>query len=383
MKILHVTLSFARGGRREAILNLARGLHDLGVESHLCCINDFDGETADIDASFAGSIELRRRRLLDGHALRRLRHYVREHAIDVLHAHDAASLTSCALALPHPRRPLLMTFHRTLGFESEHRRDRLRNALVGLRTGAVVVASEERRRHYLERNRIAPRKLVRIPLGIDLARFRPDATCRAALRERLGLRPDQPVLGAAGHFGTEKGIDVVIEAFQDLARRPAGRDAALVVLGTGTEARQDAIRAMIHADLAPRIHLVGYQHASESWFAGFDLLLHGARAEAFGLVLVEAMACRVPVIAAAVGGIPDIIIDGTCGCLVPAEDPVAMANAAAALLQSPTRLSAMADAALQRARMEYDLATSAHRHLHLYQSLCKDAENLPITEVDS
>lgn len=369
MKILHVTLSFGRGGRREAIANLARGLAGLGAENHLCCIDDFNCAPSDVDARFAGRIELRRRRLLDIRALRDLRRYVHEHGFDVVHTHDAGSVTSCALAMPWPTRPLLMTFHRTLDFESARRRDRLRNALVALRTDAIVVASAERRRHYLERNHVAPSKLVRIPLGIDLARFRPDASRRAALRERLGLHPRQPVLGAVGHFGPEKGIDVVIDAFQQLAAQQVGRNAVLVILGTGTEERQAAIRAMIRPELASRIHFAGFQDASEHWFAGFDLLLHGARAEAFGLVLVEAMACGVPVVAAAVGGIPDIVVDGECGRLVPAADPRAMAETAATLLQSPARLAAMADAALHRAHCEYDLATSAQRHLRLYRSL--------------
>lgn len=380
MKILHVTLSFSRGGRREAIVSLTRGLAALDVESQLCCINRFDCDADAIASDFHHALELDRRGLLDGSALRRLRGHCRRHGIDIVHCHDAASEFTAALALAFTTTPMLATFHRTLGFESAQRKDRLRNALADLRASAIVVASRERRRHYLERNWVAPGKIVRIPLGIDLARFRPDPAARAAVRTELGLSPGQRLLGAVGHFGPEKGIDVVLNAFQQLALRPGFEDTALLVLGTGSPEQQAQIRAAIAPGLASRIHLQGFQPDSERWFAALDLLLHGARAEAFGLVLVEAMACGVPVVASAVGGIPDIVIDGATGRLVTAANAAALAATAAELLASPAQLTTCGNHAHTRAHAEFDRATCAARHLALYQAIQSHAA-LPFVDL--
>ena len=89
MNVLHLTLSYSNGGRREAIATLAEGLSGLGVGNHLGCLEEFGCEP-DKRATFAGSFSLCRKGLFDLGALRRIGAYCREHAIDVVHAHDAA-----------------------------------------------------------------------------------------------------------------------------------------------------------------------------------------------------------------------------------------------------------------------------------------------------
>src|SRR3546814_8098273 len=90
MNVLHLTLSYSNGGRREAIAALARGLRDLGVGSYLGCLDEFGSEPVERDL-FNGSFSLERNGMLDLVALRRLAAYCRAHAIDVVHAHDARS----------------------------------------------------------------------------------------------------------------------------------------------------------------------------------------------------------------------------------------------------------------------------------------------------
>ncbi|MEP7044131.1 MAG: glycosyltransferase, partial [Dokdonella sp.] len=253
MNILHVTLSFSHGGRREAIAELCRGLTTHGVVNRLCCVDSIEVDQADLASLFEESIELKRRSLFDREALSRLRRFCRERAIDIVHTHDAASQAVSVLAMPLGDPKILMTFHRTRNFESARVRDRLRNALAGLRGGAIVTASEERRRHYIESNHVSTAKVRCIPLGIDLDRFRPDPAQRALVRERLGLTLQQTVIGAVGHFGQEKGIDIALDAFQLYARQHPQTDASLVVLGAGSEAQERFVRSRVAADLAHRI----------------------------------------------------------------------------------------------------------------------------------
>ena len=368
MNVLHLTLSYSNGGRREAISSLAEGLNGLGVGNHLGCLEDFGCEQ-ESRAMYAGSFNLARKGLFDLGALRRLGTYCREHAIDVVHAHDAASEATAALAMPWHGPALLMTFHRSRGIETARFRDRVRNALVGLRVGAVVTASEERRGHYIQRNYGAMGKVSCIPLGIDLARFAPDPELRARTRRRRGVGEGTLLVGTVGHFGVDKGVDLAISAFQAFMRRRPGRDARMVVLGGGSDADAQALRALVEPDLADRIVFAGFQPDPETWFPGFDVLLHGARREAFGLVLAEAQACGVPVVAARVGGIPEVVADRQTGCLAPAATADLLAEALEELVADEGMRVAYANRAIEHAHRQFCRRRYAEDYLLAYQCL--------------
>ena len=370
MKVLHVTISFGQGGRREAISTLARGLRGLGIESHLCCLDDLDTDAGGLTA-FGSAVSLNRQCLFDLAALRRLRAHCKALDIDMLHAHDAASEAMCALAMPDTRTPLLMSFHRTRNFESARMRDRIRNAFVGLRVGAVVTASLDRLRHYRETNYVPARKVRCIPLGINLARFRPDEALRDGLRTRLGLAGNELLVGAVGHFAPVKGIDNVLLAFQEFLRRRPDIPARLVVLGRGDPEDEARVRALVDPMFSDRIVFAGFQNRPEEWFPGFDAMLHGARAEAFGLVLAEAQACGVPVAAARVGAIPEVIADGETGRLAEPDSPTSLAIALEEILCDPVRRAAMAAAAIERANRAFTVERYAEQYRALYTQLVR------------
>lgn len=368
MNVLHLTLSYSDGGRREAIATLADGLNGLGVGNHLGCLEEFGCE-ADKRAMYAGSFRLGRKGLFDLAVLRRLGAYCGEHAIDVVHAHDAASEATAALAMPFRGPSLLMTFHRSRSFETARFRDRVRNAVIGLRVGAVVTASEERRRHYIDRNYGATGKVSCIPLGIDLARFTPDPELRARTRRLVGVADGTLLVGTAGHFGVEKGVDLAIAAFQEFLRLRPGRDARMVVLGRGTDAQAAALHALVAPEFLDRIVFVGFKSDPEAWFPGFDVFLHGARREAFGLVLAEAQACGVPVVAAGIGGIPEVVVDGQTGCLTPVATRDALAAALDELVTDEAVRLACASRAVEHARRHFNHCRYVEDYLRTYQRL--------------
>ncbi len=368
MKVLHLTLSYSHGGRREAIAALAQGLRGLGVGSHLGCLDEFGSEPAE-RALFDGSFSLDRAGVFDGGALHRLREYCREHAIDVVHAHDAASEAMAALAMPRKGPALLMSFHRTRDLETARFRDRLRNALVGLRVGAVVTASQERLRHYIGHNYVNPAKVSCIPLGIDLERFRPDPAMRARTRRHVGASETTLLVGTVGHFGPEKGVDLAIGAFQALMRRHPGRDARLLVLGRGDAGQEATVRSLVDAQFAGRVHFCGFQTDPQHWFPGFDVLLHGARDEAFGLVLAEAQACGVPVVAARVGGIPEVVLDRRTGRLAPEPAVESLADMLQEVAISEAYRAELARQAVEHARHQFSRQRYAGEYLEIYRRL--------------
>jgi L-malate glycosyltransferase len=370
MRILHLTLSFERGGRRRAITLLTEGLQPLGVECNLCCLEALGCGPEEASDLFATAIALDRRGPLDGTALGRLVALCRARRVQLIHAHDAASqFAGALLQFRLPGLKLVMTFHRTLSFESARLRDRLRNSFAGLLSQAIITGSRERQAHYLRENFIDPKKVVRIPFGIDTNRFRPDPDTRDAIRRELGLPEAAVVFGAVGHFGEEKGIDVVLHGFRELARRSPGVPVILVVLGAGTPAQRERVEALARDFSAGQVIFAGFRPDVERWFRAFDVFVHAPRLEAFGLVVAEAMATGLPVVATAVGGLLDLVRPRQTGLLIPSESAVELANALQELAGDEPLRRAMGEQAHRIAGEEYTVRLYAHRHLRLYHDV--------------
>jgi glycosyltransferase involved in cell wall biosynthesis len=273
------------------------------------------------------------------------------------------------LRLVAPSLRVVMTFHRSLAFESAGWRNRLRNAVSLPLVSRVLTASEERRRHFISENLIRPTKVSTIPLGIDLARFHPDAQARMAIRAELGVTDQQLLVVAAGHFGLEKGIDLMLKAVGEAVQSQPSLALHLAVMGTGDPQRIETIHRAGREILGKRVTFLGQRSDPERVFASADLIVHTPRLEAFGLVVVQAMACGVAVVAAGVGGLPEIVVDGETGLLAPPEDPSATALLIRALLEQGPRRQAMATAGLARARNEYTADRCAARHRSLYDQV--------------
>jgi glycosyltransferase involved in cell wall biosynthesis len=261
-----------------------------------------------------------------------------------------------------------MTFHRSLGFETARLGNRVRNALAALQCGAIVTASRERRQHFLDENYVNAKKVVRIPFGVDTQRFRPDSGVRREVRRELGLQPDTPVVGAIGHFGPEKGLDQVVRNFVALTARKLPGEPFLVLVGDGSPAQREVLEGWSR-QVPGRVFYAGFRNDVERWLQAWDVFVHLPRLEAFGLVVAEAMATGLPVVATAVGGLLDLVRNGITGFLVPPNSPEAAADALERLLLDPALRESMAYRARQVAQAEFSMDLCAQRYLHLYQDL--------------
>ncbi len=169
---------------------------------------------------------------------------------------------------------------------------------------------------------------VVVPNGIDTRRFSPGDQAEA--RGALGWAFDVPTIGVVARLTREKGVDLAIRA---VASIPGVR---LVLVGDGPE--RDALHALtIELRVTDRVEFLGLRDDVPALYPSFDLLLVPSRTEAHGLVAAEALSCEVPVVAARVGGLREIV-DLECGRLVPAGEPEGFAAAIRALLDDRTGL---------------------------------------------
>jgi glycosyltransferase involved in cell wall biosynthesis len=131
-------------------------------------------------------------------------------------------------------------------------------------------------------------------------------------------------LGTLAELHRVKGLDVAIEAFAQVATQLP--DTALVLMGEGEE-RERLTALSQQLGVSSRVHFCGYVENGPSYLSAFDIFLMPSRSESFGYVVAEAGLAHVPVIASRVGGIPEIITDGSSGILVPQGNAVTLAGA--------------------------------------------------------
>jgi glycosyltransferase involved in cell wall biosynthesis len=152
----------------------------------------------------------------------------------------------------------------------------------------------------------------------------------------------------------------------------------LVLVGDGP-LRARLEQQILAAGLQDCVWLAGARSDVAPVMRSFDLFALSSIAEGTPVTMLEAMASSLPVVSTAVGGIPDLVLDGITGRLVPASDPQAMAEALAAYVRSPALARTHGAAGRERIEQKYSIAAMLATYVDLYDGLCKT--NTPLQEV--
>jgi glycosyltransferase involved in cell wall biosynthesis len=224
------------------------------------------------------------------------------------------------------------------------------SAIVAVSTNVAdrVIASGARRESvHLIRNATPP---ASAPLAAERA------------RTSLGLGAGQHI-GWIGRLSAEKGPDVMVDAMRHLSDLPV----TLSFIGDGPDLAS-LKRQADTAGVTSRVIFHGLIRDAASLIRGFDVIVLSSRTEGTPMVVLEAMAARVPVVAPRVGGIPDML-SATEALLVDPEDPIALASAIRATLSDPGASAARAIRAHERMVADFDLHTWLVRYESLYRKI--------------
>jgi glycosyltransferase involved in cell wall biosynthesis len=226
----------------------------------------------------------------------------------LVHADWHSALASALV----PDVPLVSTKHNDNPFRRTYP-FRIAERAAANRCAATITISESLREFTLRYTR--PRTEVTTVLyGLKAPAEAPRRSCES----------DTPTLLAVARLVPQKGLDVLIRAMKPIG--DAAPDARLLIAGEGPE--RPVLERMAHdLGLEDRVSLLGHRDDIHHLMSLAWLLVHPARWEGFGLVLLEAMRLGLPVVATGVSAIPEIVVEGTTGRLVPPDDPVAIANA--------------------------------------------------------
>lgn len=376
VRVMHVIARLNIGGPAVHVLGLASGMRaeqfDVTVvagvpredEGDMTAMLDRVGVSYQIIPSMGRSLSP----LDDIASLARLFSLIRRLRPDIVHTHTAKAGALGRIGATLARVPVILhTFHGHVfrGYWNSGRSllvVYLERILARLAT-AIITVSDSVRSDLLE-FRIAPPERVHVlPLGMDLEAFVSCDAKRGEFRAELGIVDGVPLVGIVGRLVPIKNHSLFLQAANQLIR--AGFEGRFVIVGGG-ELAAGLLATACDLGIANRVYFVGWRRDLDRIYADLNVVVNAAINEGTPVALIEAMAARVPVVATAVGGVPDMIRMDETGYLVPSGDADALESAIRRALRSPTSLL---DAAQKIALERHALSPMLDRAARLYNML--------------
>ncbi len=368
--VLHIIWSLDVGGAERLLLDLVRHSDGARFRHAVCCLGgygslrpEFEREGCEVRAfgptPARGTLG----------ALVRLAAVVRARRPSILHIHrNGPDVWGQLVALLGGARRVVATEHGLYasgdyGAEPSvsPAKTRLRR-LLSRRTGMTIAISEAVRREMIAYQLAAPATAVVIHNGVDEMRFAPAE--RSPVAGRM-------VVGGVGRLIPRKGFDVLVAAAAVLRKRFS--QARFAVAGYGPE--EAHLRQLLAREgLSASFELRGATSEVPAFLRTLDVFVAPSREEGFGISVVEAMSCGLPVVASDVGGIPDIIQSGRNGLLVEKENPAALAAAVGRILDEPAFARQLGAAARRTVVERFTIGEMVRRYEAVYADLLSDGE---------
>jgi glycosyltransferase involved in cell wall biosynthesis len=254
------------------------------------------------------------------------------------------------------------------GWTSENLKVRLYESIDRwhLRYMDHVVAVSQAQANKVAKTGLKTEKLSVIHNAIEPERFLdPDPKYRIKL-ERFFRSPKDRIIGAAGRLSPEKGFDVLLDAAAKVvAQQP---ETGFVIFGTG-DCKAALQQQITYLGLTGSVILAGFRSDLDRFIPQFDLFVQSSHTEGLPNVVLESCAAGVPVVATAVGGTPEVLVDGESGYLVPPGNAEALCEAILTVTNSHEGMSEMGFAGRQRVLEHFSFQSQVDRYLQLFEKV--------------
>jgi glycosyltransferase involved in cell wall biosynthesis len=363
LKILHTEASLGWGGQEIRVLTEARGVIRAGHQVSLAA--PAEARIAEEAPRFGvplRALPIGRKRPGGVMAMRSLL----AEGFDVVNTHSSTDtwLAALACSVLSAAPPLVRTRH----ISAPMPRNAATRWLYTRATDRIVTTGERLRTQVMAETGVAADRVVSIPTGIDLERFRPGD--KTAARASLGLPQDAPIVGIVATLRSWKGHRYLFDAVAGMARK----EIRVVVVGDGPQ-REALEKRAAEPDLAGRVTFAGNRDDVATWMHAFDVFCLPSYAnEGVPQALMQAMACGLPVVTTPVGSIEEIVTDCKSGILVPPQDSEVLRNEIESLLADEAMRRELSARALATARERFGEALMVERMLAVFRTV-REARN--------
>jgi len=378
INILHLITELNIGGAEKVVAQIAAHLSKDRYNTLVSCLYDPGLVADEIVKNGIQVVDLGTRSKWDVRAAYQLFRLLRRENIQILHSHLFHANLLGRIAGKMAGVPIIISTRHSVAIGGKGRE--LINRWTTGWSDVTIAVSEQVRDAEMRWTGLGPGRLVTIYNGIDTERFRSlDPKEADAFRHEFQIDQDAPLIGIIARFHREKGHSILIDASPGILDRFP--KAKILLVGEGDT--RAAIEEEVHTlGLSDSIMFAGIRQDIPRVLSALDLFVLPSLWEGMPIVILEAMAAGLPVVATRVGGIPEVVEDGVTGLLVPPRDPEALAEAIIALLQDRKRAEAMGRAGRKRVEKHFSAERMVHQTEALYEELIKEKMGLEWGEED-
>jgi glycosyltransferase involved in cell wall biosynthesis len=299
----------------------------------------------------------------------RLARLLRPHPVDLFHTQNTGCEESPVAARLAGVRRVVGTFHvgpnADLRFERSGPRHRVLEAVSNRCLRTAIAVSDATGRDWVRRSRVPAGRVVTIRNGIDPDRFRRRQP-KTDARRRLGLPTDSLIVGGVGRLDESKGFDDLVRAAVVL--RSEFLSLCVVIAGDGPQ-RAELEAEAARLGVSDQVRFLGFQPDVQATLDAFDVFAMPSRTEALPYALLEAMATGLPAVAAAVGGVPEVVAPGETGFLIAPRDPPGLAASLRQLLADADLRERMGAAGRERVVRHFHERDMVRQTVGVYRDL--------------
>ncbi len=359
--VMQLVLSLSPGGTERLVTELVRRLPP-GFRSVVCCLDKPGVWGEELRQGGTTVIGLERQEGFRPGLARKIAAVASQQAVDVIHCHHYSPYVYGQLAarlMPGVR--LVFTEHGRLSDGAPSLRRRLANQVFARLPADVYAVSEDLRGHLVAEG-FSPRRVRVIPNGIEVC-SPPSSEMRTQMKSALGFGQETFVVGTVGRLDPVKDLGVLLQGFARF-HAESGRS-GVVVVGDGME-REPLTQLAASLGLSGSVKFLGHREDVGDLLQGFDVYAGTSIFEGISLTILEAMAAELPVVATAVGGTPEIVLDDETGRLISPRNSEALADALRFLFESPAVASAWGRAGRKRVLERFTIEGMVRKYARVY-----------------
>lgn len=361
--VLHLIDTGGPGGAETIYLNVVEGL-DRERWRSVAVVPWREWLSAELEQRAIEPHLLTTQGSFDVRYLSRLHELIRRERIDLIHTHLLTSSVYASVVARLARLPVVSTFHGQVDLSAAGRYAAVKFRIVNRRRNRVVFVSESLRRALQSAAPLGETDARVIYNGIDVAQFQPGRD--HSLRAKLGIGPDELLIGAVGNIRPAKAYGVLLQATALLRER--GESMHIAIVGDAQGALFEELLALRQAlGLEGTVHFTGFRSDIPRVLQNFDLYALSSSSEGFSLATVQALASGLPVVATRCGGPEEIVTGGETGLLVPPNSPAALADALAELIRDPARRALLAEGGRRSVVQRFSVETMVREYDALYE----------------